>query len=234
MKVIWRLIRTFFISIITLWILSGSPRFEPFYYLLGVTKDSTKEKLVAILSTLFVGVIFELLPYLFRKYIADKIKISVTYLKNRIPVNKLEFIKISDVNDIEQYKTEVVKIAISLSEGTSIGYRILKMLNAKVFLKYNPDLFTTIDKYGNIIENNKDGLFSRDSKGAIYMDIFNGYSSVGDYSSETEFSIVPNYPHINKSNLAIKIKTDNFFTGFLAKICVEIINDKLILGRKED
>lgn len=174
-------------------------------------------------------------PYLFRKYVADKIKISVTYLQKKIPITKLNFKKSVDIQHKEIYEPEIVKINFSLNEGTAIGYKLLNKLNAKVILEYNPDQFSTVKNDGSIIQNNSnDELISRDSKGYIYMNIFNGFSSVGDFSMDQELFIKPKHTHINKSSLVIKVQTNNWVTSLLANTCVEIINNKLILERKEE
>lgn len=235
MKVIWRLIKVFLISIITLYIISNFPGLDFIYNVFNVTENSTKEAIVASISTLAVGIVFELIPFLFKKYVADKIKITVTYLNKNTPVRKLQFKTEVNSQGQEEYKKEIIKIDFSLDEGTSMGYWMLKQLNAKIILKYNPQQFSTIKKDGSIIENNtNEELLSRDSKGYIYINIFNGFSSVGDFSIDTEIYIKPKYAHINRSDLVIKVQTSNWFTSLLARGCTEVINGKLILKRWEE
>lgn len=235
MKIILRLTKVFIISMLTLWIISNFPGLDFLYKVLGVTNATTKERIIAGISTIVIGIIFELFPYLIKKYVIDKIKLSVGYLQKNIPISKMQFKKRLNSEGKEEYQDEVVTIVFSLNEGTTVGYWILNKLNAKLIMKYNPEQFSTIKKDGNIIANEDvDNLLSRDSKGYICMNIFNDFSSVGDYSMDTELYIKPKHAHIDKSNFTIKIQANNLITTLLARACVEVVNNKLILKRLEE
>lgn len=128
----------------------------------------------------------------------------------------------------------MVKIVFSLREGTAIGYWILRKLNIKLVIRYNPEQFTTIKKDGNVITNDDDDiLLNRDSKGSICVNIFENISSSGEYSMDTELYIKPNHIHIDKSNLVIKLKGNNWLYKIIAGFCVDITNNKLVLKRWE-
>ncbi len=76
MKVIFRLLKMFIISISTLFIINSFPSLDSLYKALGVTEYSTKEKIVAIISTFFLGIIFEF----FHTYLESMSQIKLKFL----------------------------------------------------------------------------------------------------------------------------------------------------------
>lgn len=238
MEKLYRITKNFIISCCTIFLffnLNNLQFVKDIFLSFGVTDPIEIQEYLSVIIIFIISITFEIINYIFNKYLYRPIRVTLTFSSKGKNISKLSFKKVRDSTGANRYKEQLLGIDMFLNEGTPLMYLLLNMLDVKLYLKYNPKFFDTTDENGKLItSNDKDKILTRDRTNQyVCIDLFNGYSDPGDYEADTKLFIKPKFSSFKKSSLSIKVRGTNPIATVVAKFCVKLINDSVMLDRQE-